>query len=442
MRLFCLTLLSTALFAYHAQAQLVSPSAAPDAEVPQLTPGSISSIGVAAVVNDKLVSSLDVEQRTRLIMMSAGLNDTEEVRVRLRPQVIRMLIDETLQIDESRKQGIEISDKDITAAIGQIEQQSGKPAGSLMQAVEARGVSPAHFLQQVRAQLAFARLVSKKVRSRIKVSDEEIERVRTQKIQTGSVEELRIYPVTLPVDSPENEMSVKQLAEKLVSEIQGGAKFEAVAGQFSGGSAEIRPEDAFWVQQAQVDPAIGAAIGKLQAGEVSSPVRTPAGYAIVKLYEKRLGTGEQETETELAIKQIELSLKPEAENKEAQLLIEIAQQVKKAPGSCLERGIAGVQNLQDLDIKVSFLRVPFAAMPPEVQRMISPLPVGGVTDPFATPKGIQLFMLCEKIDVPKGGLMPVEKARDKLFSDKLELEVQKYMRNLRRDAFIEVRSNK
>ncbi len=442
-----------AISAFAQEAPVRVPDKAVVTDAPSVKPSSSSSsaqvptIGVVAVVNDEVISSMDLQERMRLIFGTTRIEDTPENRRRIIPQALRVLVDEQLQIQEAQAEGITVSEQDIKDAIATIEQRSNKPAGSLEADLATRGIPKRSFYQQIKAQIAWSRLIIKNIRPRIRVSDEEVARVRQKSVSGSGKEEVQIATIVLPVDSPANEANVKALAEKLTSEINAGAAFEDVARQFASGGAQAT--DAFWVEPAQLDPLIAKALVGVEPLGITAPVRTLNGYQIVRLIDRRIGAAApaRVKQAEVAMKQITMKLRMDASPKEAELLMQVARDVAKNPGTCLSPTIANVQNIEDLDIDVKFVRNLLTRLPENVQTIVNALGVGQVSEPFASEVGIQVFMLCERIELPDAMLpavgapaeVPDEQIRTRLFNEKLELEAQKALRNLRRDAFVEVR---
>jgi peptidyl-prolyl cis-trans isomerase SurA len=340
-----------------------------------------------------------------------------------------------------------VTEDDIKNAIASIEQRSNKPPGSLEADLNERGLPKRSLYQQIKAQIAWSKVIGKSVRPKIRISDGEIERAKKKSGGGSTRAEVQISTILLPVDKPASENNVKALAEKLASEISAGASFDEVARQFtSGGTGQAA--GAFWVEPAQLDPLISAAISSLNNGQVAAPVRTIAGYQIVKLLDKRTGNAsvpQSQKQAEIAMKHLTMKLKPDAAQKEAEVMLTIAREVSKNPGTCLSKSIANIDNISDLDIEVEFIRNLLSRLPDGLRTIIEPLNVGQVSEPFATPEGIHIYMMCERINLPDLALAPAveeapaEEVRNQLFAQKIELEAMKYLRNLRRDAFVDIR---
>jgi peptidyl-prolyl cis-trans isomerase SurA len=395
-----------------------------------------AGMAIAAVVGEEAISSYDVESRVRFVIVSTQLSNTPEVLERIRPQVIRALIDERLQLQEAAKYNVEIAPSDIDKATASIEQQRGMPAGAIERLLSQHNIPKDTYTQQIRAQLAWGKLLNKKVRPQLRVSDEEIA-LSGQKLAVPKLlQELEIALIVLPIDKPGREAEIKRLGDKLVGEMRAKASFEEVARQFSSGSAG--KVERFWVRPQQLDPVIARALANAKAGDITEPLHGKDGFTIIKVYTTRELEKPEEQAVEVTLKEILLRLKADASHKEANVLLAIGEEVAKNPGTCDEKGVAGITAPEDFAIEVNQLKGRLSELPAALRAIASNLAVGDISPPFASRDGIKLYMLCAKQDVPAGAV-DRERVYSLLMNQKMQLEAQKYLRNLRRETFVEVR---
>ena len=256
---------------------------------------------IAAVVNDEVITLMDVKERLQLIIGTTGLSDTEETRKQLYPRIVRALVEERLQIQEAQANNLKVADKEIAAAEMTIERQRGKAPGSLRAFLEEKGVSMQAFEDQLRAQISWSKLMQRKIRPRVKISDADVSReIERRRYEKQSVDEIQLSSVLLPVDTPENEPATKALAEKLLGEVRAGASFEGVASQLGN---QAQNANAIWVNINDLDPAVAEKIKTLKPGDISPAMRTPAGYQLIRLINRRESEISAE-DAEVLIKQI------------------------------------------------------------------------------------------------------------------------------------------
>lgn len=395
------------------------------------------NVGISAVVGGEAITSYDLENRIRFIITTTKLSNTPDVIARIRPQVLQSLINEKLQLQDAQARGVSVSEQEIKDAIVTIEKERNMSPGAIFSMLDKSNVPHGTFTDQLTAQLTWNKLMLKYVRPLVKISDEEIELAGKRFVAPVAIKELQIGIFTLPVDKPSRDPEMKRFAEKMVSEIRAGASFEEVTRQFTGGRGGN--PDTFWVRPNQLDPAIGTAIYGAKPGFISAPVRTEAGYNIVKVYAVRAQEKEKTAETEVLLKEILLRLKRDASVKEAGVLLQIGEDVAKNPGSCEEKGMAGIKELDDFDIEVDFRRNVLSELPNALRIIAENLKVGDISTPFASSEGIRLYMLCDKKAIAEKPV-DIERVRSVIYQQKMELEAQKYMRNLRRDGFVEIRN--
>lgn len=392
---------------------------------------------IGAVVNEDIITELEVRDRLKLALVTTGLSDSPQVRRQLLPRIVQNLIDESLQEQEAKRYSITVSPEEIDGAVAALEQERGRPAGSLIGFLEQQGVPARTFRDQLSAQIAWSKLVGKRVRRGVNVSSDEID-AEIERIMNPSAkrEELLIASLILPVDSPDAEESTRALVKRLKEEVDRGASFEALATQLSGTqTSNLEPT---WVDTAQLDPRVADLVATATVPGIVGPLRTPAGYQLLQIRERRETLSKPTGDAELAFRRIRLSLAPDAQMKEVDILMDIAKSVRQHPGSCLQKGIAGLENFEGLNIAVDYVRTRASGVTDVLKPVVQGLGVGQVSEPFATPEGIEMMMLCEKTELPLAA-PGKENVRQQLLREKLALAAQKYMRDLRRAAFIDIR---
>ncbi len=404
-----------------------------------------SGIGIAAVAGGEAISSYELDNRVRFIIATARMSNTPEVIERIRPQVMRSLIDERLQLQEAGRNGIKIADDEVGQAIKGIEQQRGMEPGSIFEMLERDNIPKYTFTDQVRAQIAWSRFMVKKVKPQIRISDEEVrfagKKLLIPQPPQQEIKELQIAVLQLPVDKPSRAPEIKKLADKLVGEIRNGASFEEVFRQFSSGAATSGGKvDKFWVRPQELAPQIAAQLQTATKGMVTDAIGSNDGFTIVKVYDFRAVEKQQEqpvNDAAVAIKEILLKLKPDATTKEANVMLQIGEEVAKHPGSCEQKGVANIGDIKDFDIEVNIYNNLMSDLPPAVKVIAENLKVGDISTPFASNEGIRLYMLCEKKEGT--GKLDRDRVVAMLFQQKMELESQKHLRDLRRDVYTNVR---
>lgn len=396
-----------------------------------------NTLGIVAVVNDEVITNMDVADRLAFVIATTNLPGNQETINRLLPQITRQLIDEKIQAQEAERLGLKVGSAELKSAVEAIAARQDKTADELYADIQSKGLPKEALTDQIKAQLLWQQVLGREVRSKVKVSDAEIERARLSdslKLSAEGALEVQIQSLVLPVADPKEEDQVKSLAEKLVTDLRAGAKFEQIAAQF-GNQNTTAP---IWQALSDIEPGLAAALGKAVPGSVSNPARTMDGYVVIKLLGRRGISSAEVNDSQLTIKDILLELRRDDEAEDAELSLAIAKEVARNPGTCQSESIAGIAAIEDMNIKVTFVEARFSELSKVIQNIVANLSVGGVSNAFATPEGIRVLMLCERTDAPPQ-MASAEETYAKLMNKKMEQETQKYMRNLRREALIEFR---
>src|SRR5690606_32405585 len=161
--------------------------------------------GIAAVVNDEVISSYDVQARLRLMLTVSNIPDSEESRRRLLPQVMRQLIDERLQLQEANRLNIAVTEEEIRGAVTTLERQNQLPPGGLEARLSQDGVPVGTLLEQLRANIAWSKIILRQVRPQVEVGEEEIDEYLAQVRARGGTTEFEAAEVFIPIESTAEE---------------------------------------------------------------------------------------------------------------------------------------------------------------------------------------------------------------------------------------------
>lgn len=389
---------------------------------------------IAAVVNDNVITTLDINARMKLAMLSSGLPDTPEVRQRLFLQILRGLVDEQLQLQEAKRLDITVTKDEIDKAIDRINSENKMAGGDVRSFLASHGASAEALEQQIRAGLSWSKVVARELRPRVDVGDDEVDAVIERIHANAGKEEYLVSEILLAVDNPKDEDQVKALAENLVQQLKGGAPFTSVARQFSQGTGAATGGDIGWIQEGQLPSELNHTLTSMEPNQISDPVRSSSGYHILGLREKRTIALGDPNEIKLGLQQ---AFRPFDDSTDKDSLLQEADHMRSVITSCdnLQSVLAEKfpawkwNNVGDVEL---------GKAPPPIAEKVHSLTVGQASEPVATDKGALVLFVCSR-HVPEGNVN-----RDAIFStigtEKLELQARRLLRDLRRAAYLDIRT--
>lgn len=384
----------------------------------------------AAVVNDDIVSMLDVKQRLQLLIVSTGQKDTPKLRQRMLSQVVRSLIDERLQAQEAERLDIRITDKQIDAAFEDISKRNNMSKAGFLNVLQQNGIFLESFKDQVRAQITWQGLIARRIRPSARVSDDEIEdaikRVRANRSTT-----LRnISEIFLAVDNPEQDQQILDNAKRIFEQLRVKTQFGALARQFSQSATAPRGGEIGWVQKGQLPAEIDQALEAMEPGQISNPIRTLAGYHIVWLRDVRQSAV---GEVSLELKQILFALPADPSAAQREDALARAQNARTKVTGC--KGIDSLAQSLGSPGSGSLGKMKLSDLPPAIQKAVGGLSNGQASKAIALPTGISILIVCDRED---SGI-DRDRIRKRLSEERLSNESRKFMRNLRLDANVDIR---
>lgn len=251
------------------------------------------SMGIVATVNKDAISETDVNNRLRLIFASSGIPDTAETRAKVTPQAIDMLIEEQLKIQEAKKNKLDVTEDEIKAAFGNMAEQNKMSPEDFAKVMQKSGIPMNTLLQQIKAQLAWNKVIGAVLRPRIEVSETDINaKMQRLKDNVGKTE-YQVSEIFLPVTDVKDDKKIEDLGLKLIEEIKmGRAPFAVVAAQFSKSATAVQGGSLGWVQEGDLPKEQDVVIRSLSDGQISPPIKGLSGYNILTVTGKREISGE------------------------------------------------------------------------------------------------------------------------------------------------------
>jgi len=390
---------------------------------------------ITAVVNSEVVTLGDLNARLKLVLASSNLPDTPENRQRLSAQVLRSLIDEKLEMQEAKRLGIKASKEEVDASLASIEQRNNMPKGSLDGFLEQRGIPRSTLVDQITAALAFSKVVRNQVSQDVSVSEDEVnEAMKRLQADVGKPQS-RVAEIFLSVDNPSQEDEVKRLADRLIDQIRGGANFSAVAQQFSQSPSAAVGGDIGWVFPSELSARLAEALAKMSPGQMSYPIRTPAGFYILYLMDRRTLGAADPAQIVLSLDQVVFPLPADAPPAERQRIEAEAQQVSATAKSCDEMTKIGQERAPQLSRRVPEMRA--SELPPQLRQQILALKVSEPSKPIAVPGGVGVVMVCDRHD--PSAMPSRDDVMDTIARERYDTLARRYLRNLRRGAYVDIR---
>jgi len=388
-----------------------------------------------AVVNGDIITGTDVDQRLALIVAANGGKIDKDEIDRLRLQILRNLIDETLEIQEAKTDEIKIDDADVTDAYNRVATQNFHQDPAALDAYLARiGSSPASLQRQIRGELAWQRVLRRDVQPFINVSDSEVHEVLGRMRAAKGTEEYRIGEIFLS-STPESAATVRQTAQQIVDQLHKGGSFVAYARQYSEASTAAVGGDLGWIRLAQLPADLADAARTLAPGQLAGPIEVRGGFDILTVIDKRQVLTSDPRDAILALKQISITLPAGISPTEAQQRAnDLATGLRTAKGCGTVDAVAARLGAE----VVVNDQVPARNLPAALQEQMLKMSLGEMTPPFGSvSEGIRVLMLCGRDD-PKASTGPsFDDLMAQMEDERVNKRAQMLLRDLRRDAIIE-----
>ncbi|HZV18787.1 MAG TPA: peptidylprolyl isomerase [Sphingobium sp.] len=386
-----------------------------------------------ALVNGEVITETDVEQRLALVVLANGGTVSDEERDRLRLQVLRNLIDETLQIQEAAAKDIRIAPAELNENYARVASNFKYSPEGFTKYLASQGSSERSIKRQIEGEVAWNRLLRREVQPFVNVSEEEVRAVVDRLKAAKGSDEFRIGEIYLSA-TPENSQQVERNGEQILEQIRNGGSFQAYARQYSEASTAAVGGDLGWVRLPQLPEELQAAAQQLQVGQVAGPIAVPGGFSIVYLMDKRQVLTADPRDAILSLKQIAIDFPPGTSAADAQKRADSFSEAIRTMQGC--GAVSDVA--QKIGATVVENDIPARNLPPQLQNILLSLQVGEATPPFGSAtEGVRALVLCGRDEPQDAGSPSFDQIMSQMEEERVNKRARTYLRDLRRDAVID-----
>lgn len=397
---------------------------------------------IVAIVNSDVVTATELERRLtevkrQLTAERRGALPADDV---LRRQLLDRLIIERIQLQLAAQTGIRVAEADVDRAIARIAERGGMTVDALRERVGREGGDWASFRANLRDQIAIQQLQEREIGNRVMVTDNEItEFIESEESRRNVSVEYNIAHIVLALPeaaSPEVIQETRQRAEALRQKLIAGAEFSLTAIGQSQGAEALQGGQLGWKKSGELPELFVAALKTMPVGAISEVLRSPSGFHLLKLIDKR---GEVKTDPIIQTHARHILLRPseiqspqEAQRKLAQMrervllgedFAALARAHSEDPGSAASGGDLGWVNP--------------GQMVPEFEKAMADLKPGELSPPVQSQFGWHLIQVLERRDRDVTQERLRAAARQQIHSRKANERFEQWIRQLRDEAYVE-----
>lgn len=397
---------------------------------------------IVALVEDDVIMHSELQNRLdtvrQQILSRSGRLPPDDVLI---PQVLERLIIERLQLQQATRAGIRIDDISLNQTMERIARENRMSLPEFRDRLVAEGIDFQVFREQIRDEMTIGQLRRRQVDNRIQVSEQEIDDLIAS--ESGAIDrdvEYRLSHILVPLPEGANAADIqaaRERAEAIRKRAVAGENFSELALSVSAGQQALEGGDLGWRAAAQVPTLFARNVVLMREGEVSEPIRSPSGFHLIKLQERRGGERAQITQTHarhILIQPTAILSQEDARERIAGLrnrilmgdnFADLARAHSDDRGSAMRGGDLGWTNPGDLV--------------PQFEEVMNALPPNTVSEPFLSPFGWHIVEVLDRRTYDSSRQLMRAQAREIIRERKREEETELWLRRLRDEAYVELR---
>lgn len=397
---------------------------------------------VAAVVNDDVIMASELQEQVATIYQRISASGTQpppqEVLI---PQVLEKLIQDRLQLTMGLRAGVKISDAELNQAMTRLAQQQQLSLDEFLAAAAREGLHPSALKAQMKDEMIIARVQQGQVQRRFTITEQEVDNfLKSEEGKFLSSPDVNVGHILLPVSSAADKETVQQVlakADNLAEQARNGADFRQLAIANSTGQNALQGGDIGWRKSAQLPGIFATALAAMEPGGISAPIRSDAGFHLLKLYDRRGNTEElvqQSLVRHILVKPNEIRSEDDARAMLLDMRTRIlngedfaglARQFSEDSGSALNGGSVG------WSVPGQFV--------PQFEQAIEEAEINAVSEPFRTQFGWHLLQVTERRHQDFSEEIMRNQAQNVLRQRKFEEELPIWLQEIRDEAFIDIK---
>lgn len=398
---------------------------------------------IIAIVDKNAITEQELEEKVQTVSTQLEKKGkTLPSETVLRKQILERLIVDNLQLQLAAERGIKVNDTQLDKTITRIAEQNKMDIETFKDALENDGILYYKFREDMRTEITISRLKEAEVNKRVNVSDGEVDNYLTtqENSKNGQEEEFSLSHILIrtPEESAPEDLDIaKAKVEEVLNLLNNGESFEQVSAKLSGAPNALEGGNMGWRNSSQLPPAFVALLQDMEIGDVSKPIRSPNGFHVIKVTDKRTADStlivDQTNVRHILIKLNEVVSEQEAKQKMDALkerldnganFEDLARQYSE-DGSATSGGGLGWVNPGDTV--------------PKFEEAMNELALEEISAPIRSPFGWHIIEVLERRKQDMTQDAARIKARNAIRKRKTEEAYQDWLHEIRDRAFVELR---
>ena len=393
-----------------------------------------SVVKATAIVNGDVITQTDVQQRLALLAIANGGQIPADQMEALSQQVLRNLIDETLEIQAAKTEKIDVKKSDIDKTVARVAQNVKKTPEQLAAYLDANGSSIKTLRRQIEGEIAWQRLQHEKIE--VTVGDDEVKAVLDKLNASKGTQEYHVGEIYMG-SSPATDAQTLDTMNKILVQLRNGASFAGYARQYSESSTKAVGGDLGWLRPEQLPGPLADALRQMPAGAISNPIPNSGGYSIIAVQDTRKILTPDPRDAILSLKQVSISFPKGTSREAAEPIVSRFAEAAQHIGGC-----GGAEKIAaDFHGEVvTSDQGKMRDLPPALQRLMLPMQVGQATQPFGSlDEGVRVLVMCGRDEADQASAPTYDDIYQQINDERTTSRANRYLRDLRRDAVIEFR---